>query len=323
LENRRLVRRFSFSFHVKNYSLPMQDIQEYKPQNTGFIITPEMLKNLEQGGIIPINTPAPQAEIFAQVCKEKGLSPFSKEIYLVCYKGVYARIIGIDGCRKIAARTKAHAGTDDVKFDIQPDGAFFTHAQIKAANRHPVSATVTVYRIVGGLKCPFTHTAVFQEYNGNVQKWLTMPLNQISKCAEMGALKKAFSDELSGLNVEEEQYAFENTQNAIAPQVEKEPAKQSLTASIVEQIICYGIANKDEDPASIVEHYAKTIEMTDAQKAGFIANFKKRLFDEKIEWELVQAMEDKTETLDSLSKDFYFTAQQRKQYAAYKGVKNG
>jgi recombination protein RecT len=104
---------------------------------------------------------------------------------------------------------------------------------------------------------------------------------------------------------------------------EKEPVKQALTASIVEQIICYGISQKDQDPAAIVEHYAKTIEMTDAQKAGFIGNFKKRLFDEKIEWELVQAMEDRVETIETLSTQFYFTSEQRKQYSAYKGVKNG
>jgi 3-methyladenine DNA glycosylase AlkD len=38
-----------------------------------------------------------------------------------------------------------------------------------------------------------------------------MPFNMIAKCARAKALKMAFSDELSGLHIEEEKAAFEDT----------------------------------------------------------------------------------------------------------------
>ena len=38
-----------------------------------------------------------------------------------------------------------------------------------------------------------------------------MPFNMIAKCARAKALKVAFSDELSGLHIEEEKAAFEDT----------------------------------------------------------------------------------------------------------------
>ena len=50
-------------------------------------ITADQLKTLEQAGIIPSNTPPAQVAVFAQICKEKGLSPFSKEAHLVGYGG--------------------------------------------------------------------------------------------------------------------------------------------------------------------------------------------------------------------------------------------
>jgi len=290
----------------------MEETSMQVHSHVGFIITPEMLQNLEVGGIIPSNTPAAQAAIFAQVCKEKGLSPFSKEIYLVCYKGTYTRIVGIDGCRKIAARTKAHAGTDDAKFDLKPDGSFLTHAQIKEANRAPLSATVTVYRIVGGLRCPFTFTAVFSEYNGNVQKWLTMPINQISKCAEMGALKKAFSDELSGLNVEEERYAFENTQNAIIlpPKVEVKQLPEMTRAHFDQYIFCK--LTGDEENAALIE---KSVIITDKWNPFILRDLAKSRLNPESDFETIQALKDGDLDVSSIVSKFFFTVKELTYYS--------
>ena len=47
-----------------------------KTENFG--ITKDQLKTLEQAGIIPPNTPESQVEVFAHVCAERELSPFSK-----------------------------------------------------------------------------------------------------------------------------------------------------------------------------------------------------------------------------------------------------
>ena len=168
------------------------------------------IKTLEQAGIIPSGTPKAQISVFAATCKERGLSPFSKEIYLVGYGGKYSIIVGINGFRKIASESREHAGTDDIIFDLKPDGTFKTASELKAANAKPTTATCTVYRVVGGIRCPFTHTVVFSEFaSARNPKWNEMPFQMIGKVAEAFALRKGFSDRLTGLSVEEESAALE------------------------------------------------------------------------------------------------------------------
>lgn len=171
------------------------------------------IKTLEQAGIIPAGTPAAQIAVFAHVAKERGLSPFSKEIYLVKYGNIFSPIVGINGLRKIAAQTGEYAGCEDVKYNLQPNGDYLTAAQILKANNgaRPTTATVTVYRMVQGQRCPFTHTAVFAEFAGS-GKWQTMPFQMIGKVAEAFAIRKAFSERVSGLDIEEEQPAYEQGQ---------------------------------------------------------------------------------------------------------------
>lgn len=183
------------------------------------------IETLAKAGVIPANTPAAIVQVFAHACKEHNLSPFKKEIYLVKYGSQYSTIVGIDGFRIKAARTGQYAGADDIKFDVQSNGAFFTAAQLKAAGKLPVTATATVYRIVGGVRCPFTHTAVFAEFYGTAaaySKAASMPFQMISKVAEGFALKKGFSDELAGLHIEEEAAAFSG-ETIEATKYKKEP----------------------------------------------------------------------------------------------------
>lgn len=169
------------------------------------------VRTLIQAGIIPEGTPKAQIAVFGQICRERGLSAFSKEIHLVGYGGKYSVIVGINGFRKIAAESGAHAGTDDVKFDLQPDGKFTTAAQLKAEKKVPQTATCTVYRIVAGQRVPFTHTVVFSEFSTGKNKWADMPFQMIGKVAEAFALRKGFSDRLTGLSIEEEAAAYEGT----------------------------------------------------------------------------------------------------------------
>ena len=191
------------------------------------------IETLAKAGVIPANTPAAIVQVFAHACKEHGLSPFKKEIYLVKYGSQYSTIVGIDGFRIKAARTGQYAGADDVKFDVQSNGAFLTAAQLKAAGKLPVTATATVYRIVGGVRCPFTHTAVFAEFYGTAaaySKAASMPFQMIGKVAEGFALKKGFSDELAGLSIEEEGAAY--TGEVISAQTTYNVDPEKLRAEI-------------------------------------------------------------------------------------------
>ena len=185
-------------------------------------VTPAQIETLAQAGVIPANTPPAQVEVFAESCRQHGLSPFKKEIYLVSYNtknGVqYHTIVGIDGLQQKAARTGRFAEVDEEQFNRRSDGTFKTAAELKAAKELPISCTVTVWAIIGGTRCPFTATVLFAEYfpsvstgRDNYSKAATMPFNMIAKCARAKALKMAFSDELSGLHIEEEKAAFEDT----------------------------------------------------------------------------------------------------------------
>lgn len=174
-------------------------------------LTDDNIRTLIQAGVIPEGTPKAQIAVFGQICKERGLSAFSKEIHLVGYNGKYSVIVGINGFRKIASESATHAGTDDVKFNVQPNGDFKTAAQLKAAKELPQSATCTVWRIVAGQRVPFTHTVVFSEFSTGKNKWADMPFQMIAKVAEAFALRKGFSDRLTGLSIEEEAAAYEGT----------------------------------------------------------------------------------------------------------------
>ena len=184
-------------------------------------ITPAQIETLAQAGVIPAGTPAPQVEVFAESCRQHGLSPFKKEIYLVAYNSrdgmKYHTIVGIDGLQQKAARTGRFAGIDEEQYNRESNGTYKTASELKAAKEMPISCTVTVWAIVGGIRCPFTSTVLFAEYypavssgKDSYSKAATMPFNMIAKCARAKALKVAFSDELSGLHIEEEKAAFED-----------------------------------------------------------------------------------------------------------------
>lgn len=152
-----------------------------------------------------------ELRLFLYTAKKSGLDPLMRQIHAVKRKSkdkngqwrdVMSIQTGIDGYRLIAARTGLHAGTDE--------------AVIVEKNGLPVSASVTVYKMIGGQRVPFTATARFDEYcqrqsTGEPTKfWKTMPFHQLAKCAESLALRKAFPQELSGLYTNEEMDQADN-----------------------------------------------------------------------------------------------------------------
>lgn len=137
-------------------------------------------------------------ELFLGQCNRTGLDPFAKQIHAVQRwdakqnRNIMAIQIGIDGYRLIADRTGKYAGNDDPVFDNE---------------ERPAKATVTVYKMVGGVRCPFTATARWTEYYPGDKlgfMWKSKPCLMLGKCAESLALRKAFPAELSGLYTDAE-----------------------------------------------------------------------------------------------------------------------
>jgi len=135
-----------------------------------------------------------QLRLFLYDNSRRGVHPLDKMIHFTLRSGRYTPITSIDFMRSRAAATGSYAGNDDAVFLARPDG------------KTPNSATVTVYRLVGGHRCPFSATARWSEYypDGAARMWNKMPHTMIAKCAEALALRKGFPQELSGLYAREE-----------------------------------------------------------------------------------------------------------------------
>lgn len=155
--------------------------------------------------------PDAEAEAFIHICKRRGLAPEEKQIYLIPRKGGWTIQTSIDGYRLIAERSKLYAGSDEPIFVEAPD-------KLNNGRRYPLKATVTVWKIVSGVRCPFTASAVWDEYNAGQNLWLTLPHVMLAKCAEAQALRKAFPADLSGI------YTVDEMAQADAPIVNSRPS---------------------------------------------------------------------------------------------------
>jgi phage recombination protein Bet len=192
----------------------MKDIEKVNALREG-ILTKEQIDTLAKASIIPADTPAPVVAVFAATCAAHGLSPYKREIYLVKYGTQYNTIVGIDGLRAKAARTGQFAGKDDAQFNRTADGSYLTAYDVlkKGGKEFPDTCTITVYRVIGAHRVPFTKTVLWREYAparlGG--KWQAMPFNMLEKCAEAAALRMAFADETAGLHIVEEKEAFQDT----------------------------------------------------------------------------------------------------------------
>lgn len=145
-------------------------------------------------------------QLFVTIAQTTGLSPLHRQIYAIMrnekqqdgsYKKRMTIQTGIDGYRLIASRTRQLAGIDDADYDTEDAP-------------HPKWARVTVWRMVGGQRCPFTAKARWDEYvqtnkDGKSQGlWAKMPYLMLAKVAEALALRKAFPAELSSVYTHQE-----------------------------------------------------------------------------------------------------------------------
>lgn len=133
-------------------------------------------------------------EIFAamiEIARVRNLDPLAKQISVIHLGGSWQVLTTIDGYRALAEQSNAYAGQDE------PIHVFDD-------NNRLVSSTVTVYKIVQGMRVPFTAKVYASEYNTGRSSWLKMPITMLSKVAESHALRKAFPSILSGLYTREE-----------------------------------------------------------------------------------------------------------------------
>lgn len=162
--------------------------------NGALIVTSDQIE-LVRKTIAPDATPA-ELDLYLYDCKRQNVHPLDRLLHFTKRGGKYTPITSIDLMRARASDTGELAGNDDAEFEANPSGGF------------PVSAKVTVWRLVSGHRCPFTATARWNEYYPGDGKegfmWRKMSHVMLAKCAESLALRKAFPRQLAGLYSREE-----------------------------------------------------------------------------------------------------------------------
>lgn len=162
--------------------------------------------------------------LFLYTAKRLRADPLAHQIHFVKRGGkegpVAAFQTSIDWYRLTADRTGKYSGNDDPVYDDESS---------------PKKATVTVYKNVDGVRCPFTATARWDQYYPGEKggfMWNKMPHLMLGKCAEALALRKAFPAELSEVYIAEELEQGEAPPSAPTPQAPKEkpaPVKADMT----------------------------------------------------------------------------------------------
>lgn len=189
-----------------------------------FGLTPEQVDLLKK--LYPA-APDERLRLFVYQAKRAGLDPLTNQIHLLerkrwnketaQWESSWSIQTGIDGLRAVADRTGLYA-PGRVPEIAERGGKIF-------------SATAYVMKRVGEKWFEVPAVAYYDEYvqldaKGQPQHmWRKMPRNQLSKCAEALALRKAFPVELSGL------YAYEEMSSDISSFPPEEPPVSSEPVS--------------------------------------------------------------------------------------------
>ncbi|GAB4582599.1 recombinase RecT [Nocardia sp. IFM 10818] len=185
--------------------------------------TPQQFAALRQLGI----EDAPEGDllVFRHVCQTTGLDPFRKQIYMIGRKTKvsywdeqqrrkvedwvmkWTIQTGIDGFRRNGREAAKKDGSK-----VQTDGPYWQGhdgggwQDVWLSDKPPAAAKFTIFRDgeahVGiAMYREFVQTAPGSDAPNSM--WRKMPANQLAKCAEAQAWRRAYPDDFSGVQLED------------------------------------------------------------------------------------------------------------------------
>jgi phage recombination protein Bet len=149
--------------------------------------------------------------MFLATCRSTGLNPFMKQIHAVMrnvnlgtrdapkWEKQMTIVVGIDGYRVVRDRLVDAAGNS---FFDGMDGPQWSNDGVNWEDawfdtKPPKLARVAIYR--KGISRPFVAQARWDAYNQKNSMWDTMGAEQLAKCAEALALRRAFPADMAAL----------------------------------------------------------------------------------------------------------------------------
>lgn len=204
---------------ASNNVVLMQEIRSRLPMSQGAVargITPPQWRVLVET-TFPSAKSVEAIEMAFDYCTARDLDIFKKPVHIVpmwsSEKRAYVETIwpGINEIQITAARTGAWAGMESPKWGQMVTRTFSGHKKsdgkwgdVSVEVTYPEWCEVTVYRIVGGQRCPFCEPVYWEEaYSTSGGKnseiptdmWIKRPRGQLHKVAKAASLRAAFPEE--------------------------------------------------------------------------------------------------------------------------------
>ncbi len=176
-------------------------------------------------------TPNSELALAKAYCDAKGWDIMKKPIAIIGFNGKY-QIIPTADAVKITASRAGWAGNDDYIYGPITPVAWTDKWGTSYSNEVPEWGQVTVYKVIGGVRCAFMGPRVyFKERDARNKNWGTQPMAMFNKCILVAALRNAFPEELAGVYIGEE---LRETEPTIAMDTK---AKEVLSSPVVVEVV--------------------------------------------------------------------------------------
>lgn len=185
-----------------------------------------------------------ELQLFVATCERLELDPFSRQVYFIKRRqkvnGQWVDVgrpeISIDGFRASAEQTGEYEGQTPYYW-CGSDGKWL---EVWLSNTPPAAAKVGVYR--RGFREPVWSVARYAAYVQTIKDgspnamWRKMADNQLAKCAEALALRRAFPRRFGGVYAREEMGQADNERHVIDAEPTEPEAVEGVRQEALDKI---------------------------------------------------------------------------------------